>query len=110
MSTARAARTVAPMQSEPGAEMIGTARPVGRGAIWLVLATAAVVLATLFAGSETARAASATRAERTHVNAPPPLMVGGCTMAVLSLHTTIEAQIANAADFCELVSQALADE
>jgi hypothetical protein len=37
---------------------------------------------------------------------PPKL--GTCTMAVPPTQTTVEAQIANAADFCELVSQALA--
>jgi hypothetical protein len=31
-----------------------------------------------------------------------------CTMAVPPTHATVEAEIANAADFCELVSQALA--
>jgi len=31
-------------------------------------------------------------------------------MALPALHATVEAQIANAADFCELVSQALAVE
>ncbi len=37
---------------------------------------------------------------------PPKL--GSCTMAVPSTRTTVETQIANAADFCELVSYALA--
>jgi hypothetical protein len=37
-------------------------------------------------------------------------MAGGCTMAVRSPHATVEAQIVNAGDFCELVAQGLADE
>jgi hypothetical protein len=37
---------------------------------------------------------------------PPKL--GSCTMAVPPTRTTVETRIANAADFCELVSHALA--
>jgi hypothetical protein len=43
-------------------------------------------------------------------NSPPPLKIGGCTIALPATHATVEAEIANAADFCELVSQALADD
>ena len=90
--------------------MIGTTRPVGRSATGLVLATAAVVLAALLAALVTAGAAHATRGAQMNPNARTPPTVGGCTMAIPSPHATIEAQIANAADFCELISQALADE
>jgi hypothetical protein len=34
--------------------------------------------------------------------------IGSCTMAVPPTHATVEAEIANADDFCEVVSQALA--
>jgi len=69
--------------------MIGTTRPVGRSAARLVLATAAVVLAALSAALVTVGAAHAARGAP---NARTPL-VGGCTMAIPSSHTTIEAQM-----------------
>jgi hypothetical protein len=40
----------------------------------------------------------------------PPAAIGACTMALPALHATVEVQIANAADFCEFVSQGLADD
>ena len=49
-------------------------------------------------------------AARPNPQGPPRPTLGACTMAVPALHATVEAQIANAADFCELVSQALAVE
>jgi hypothetical protein len=90
--------------------MTGTTRPVGRSAIGLVFATATIVLAALVVGPATAGAAHATRGTRMSPNVGLPPMVGVCTMAIPSPHATVEAQIANAADFCELVSQGLADE
>jgi hypothetical protein len=90
--------------------MIGTTRPVGRSATGLMLATAAVVLTVLTAALVTAGAAHATRRAQMSPNARTPPTIGGCTMAIPSPHATIEAQIANAADFCEFVSHALADE
>jgi hypothetical protein len=36
--------------------------------------------------------------------------IGSCTMAVPPMRATVEAEIANASDFCELVSHALAGE
>jgi hypothetical protein len=90
--------------------MIGTTRPVGRSAAGLVLATAAVVLAALLAPLVTAGAAHATRGAQISPNAHLHPTVGARTMVIPSPHATIEAQIANAADFCELISQGLADE
>jgi hypothetical protein len=89
--------------------MIGTTRPAGRSSTGLRLATAAVVLAALSAALMTAGAAHATRGAQTP-NARTPPTIGGCTMASPSPRATIEARIANAADFCELVSKGLADE
>lgn len=88
--------------------MIGTTRPVGRRATGLAFATAAVVLATLLTGLVTAGAVHASHAAQMSPNARTPVAVGGCTMASPSPHATIEAQIANAADFCEIISQGLA--
>jgi hypothetical protein len=46
-----------------------------------------------------------TRPQPTRVPSQP---TSSCTMAVPPTHATVEAKIANAADFCELVSRALA--
>jgi hypothetical protein len=40
----------------------------------------------------------------------PPIAIGGCTMAVPARRATIEVQIADGRDFCELMSHALADD
>jgi hypothetical protein len=90
--------------------MIGTTRATGRSATGLMLATAAVVLAALLPALATAGAAHAGRGASMNPNSRQPPTVGRCTMAIPSPHATIEAQIANAAGFCELVSPALADE
>jgi hypothetical protein len=37
----------------------------------------------------------------------PPAAIGTCTMALPALHATVEAEITDAPDFCELVSEAL---
>jgi hypothetical protein len=78
--------------------------------VGLMLATAAVVLAALVAGPVKPGVAHASRGTLMNPNVGSPPMAGGCTMAVASPHATVEVQIANAADFCELVSQGLADE
>jgi hypothetical protein len=91
-------------------DMIGTTRPVGRSATELALAIAAAVLVALLTGLVTAGAARASHGAQMSPNSRTPPRVSGCTMAIPSPHATIEAQIANAADFCELISQALADE
>ena len=41
---------------------------------------------------------------------PSPYPITTCTIAAPSRHATIDVEIANASDFCELVSQALASE
>jgi hypothetical protein len=51
--------------------------------------------------SETASSAEPSRARH-------PAAARSCTMAVPTVRATIEAEIANAGDFCELVSHALA--
>jgi|tagenome__1003787_1003787.scaffolds.fasta_scaffold20503765_2 hypothetical protein len=89
--------------------MIGTTRPDGPNATGLALAALALALAALLIGAVTP-GARASRAGRVSPNVRTPPEIGGCTMAMPSRHATIEAQIANAADFCQLVSQALADE
>lgn len=90
--------------------MIGSTRTTGRSATGLMLATAAVVLAALLSTLATAGGAHAAGGAPMNVNSRQPPTVSGCTMAIPSLHATIEAQIAHAAGFCELVSQALAGE
>jgi hypothetical protein len=82
----------------------------GRSATGLMLATAAAVLAALLPPLATAGAAHASRGAPLNPSSRQPPAVSGCTMAIPSPHATIEAQIANAAGFCELVSPALADE
>jgi hypothetical protein len=68
------------------------------------------VLAALLASPLTAGAARERRRAQMIPNVPTRPAVGNCTMAVPSPRATIEAQIANAADFCEIVSHALAEE
>lgn len=76
--------------------------------------TVAVLAATALASS-TAGAASQHGSARGALNGPntisqPTTGYGVCTMALPAVHATIEVQTANAGDFCELVSQALASD
>jgi hypothetical protein len=65
-----------------------------------------VVCSGAFLGAVAALALAATMPA---AGAPKPYpAIGSCTMAVPLAQATVEAEIANAADFCELVSQALA--
>jgi hypothetical protein len=43
-----------------------------------------------------------------NLNSGAPPIIGGCTMALPTTHATVEAEVANAADFCEVMSYALA--
>jgi hypothetical protein len=90
--------------------MIEIRRPVGPGATALGLAAAAVVVATLLAGLLSADGAWASRVHQLSPSARTPPSTGACTMIIPLPRATIEAQIANAGDFCEIISKALATE
>jgi hypothetical protein len=69
---------------------------------WPPCKTLIATISLIFAFGSTAGASTAAAA---HAQQPA---LGSCTMAVAPTHTTVEVEIANAADFCEIVSQALA--
>jgi hypothetical protein len=60
------------------------------------------MLAVVFAAEAGARSPGLTR--------PQPPELSECTISLPETHTTIEAKIAYASDFCEMASQALAGE
>jgi hypothetical protein len=89
-------------------EMSGTTQHSRRKATRIGIAVAAVALAALAAAPVTASAAYGNWERLTTPNAQPPPGIGRCTMVIPAVHTTVEVQIAYAADFCELLSRALA--
>jgi hypothetical protein len=76
--------------------------------VLLAVAAAFALEATVSAGA----ALDASDGDRAEAQLKPsrarPPELGSCTMAFSPTRTTVETQIANAADFCELVSLALA--
>jgi hypothetical protein len=81
--------------------MIASTRPIARRLTGLALVT---VVATLV----TAGAAHATPGTDMSPSVRGPATAGGCTMAIPAARATIEAHLAGAGGFCELVSHALA--
>jgi hypothetical protein len=86
-----------------------------QGSLSKKIAVAAVAaVSTLTAPVSTPAARDASARDRAEPQLRPyrarPLDIGKCTMAVPSARATVGAEIANAADFCELVSHALASE
>lgn len=71
-----------------------------------------VAAAALATGTATAASQNSPRGVSARQNAISHASTGYdvCTMALPAIHVTVEVQIANAADFCELVSQALASD
>jgi hypothetical protein len=76
-----------------------------RAVMKLRLRTTRTLTFVLVAAATLVTSSAVAEANRGH---QPP--IGRCTMAPLGTETTVEVQIPDAADFCELVSQALAYE
>lgn len=74
----------------------------------LITVSCLTVLIFVFATGAGARGPDRRSGPSSVFRAPAP--VSACTISFPETDATVEVQIANAADFCELVSQALADE
>ena len=88
--------------------MIGMAHRVRRGAARVPAAFS--VLAVVVAAAATGSAALAAPDSRTSPSVSIPTTTTVCTMALPNLRATVETQMTDAADFCEIASKALASD